>query len=106
MTINGYCSVDNLLNFKMDPPSKAKQRVCLLLITGSSPDAITVHSVTHVDEDTVAEALYFIKKMRTLGMRTETQQSCGHKRMREWDRTPDSAKKCRVLDAHPSGESL
>ena len=90
----------------MDPPRKAKQRVCLLLITASSPEAIAVHSVTHIDEDTVAEAQYFIKKMRTLGMRAEPQQSGGHKRMNEWDKTPDSAKKCRVLAAHPSGESL
>ena len=106
VTIHGYCSVNNLLNFKMDPPSKAKTRVCLLLITAASPEAITVHSVTHIDEATVAEAQYFIKNMRTLGMRAEPQQSGGHKRMREWDKTPESATKCRVLDAHPSGESL
>eukprot|EP00974_Lingulodinium_polyedra_P002036 191741-Lingulodinium_polyedra.AAC.1 len=106
VTIHGYCSVDNLLSFKMDPPSKAKQRVCLLLITASSPEAITVHSVTHIDEATVAEAKYFIKKMRTLGMRAEPQQSGGRKRMNEWEKTPDSAKKCKVLDAHPSGESF
>ena len=36
VTIHGFCSVDNLLSFKMDPPSSAKQRVCLLLITGCS----------------------------------------------------------------------
>ena len=77
-----------------------------MLITASSPEAITVHSVTHIDEATVDEAQYFIKKMRTLGMRAEPQQSGGHKRMREWDKTPESAKECRVLDAHPSGESL
>ena len=44
--------------------------------------------------------------MMTLGMRAEPQQSGGLKRMNEWDKTPDSAKKCRVLDAQPSGESL
>ena len=106
VTIHGYCSVDNLLSFKMDPPSKAKHRVCLLLITASSQEAITVHSVTHIDENAVKEAEYFIKKMRTLGMRTELQQSGGHKRMNEWSKTPDSAKKCRILEGHPSGESL
>ena len=89
VTIHGYCSVDNLLNFKMDPPSKAKHRVCLLLITASSP-----------------EAQYFVKKMMTLGMRTEPKQSGGHKRINAWALTPDSAKKCRVLDAHPSGASF
>ena len=106
VTVHGYCSADNLLSFKMDPPQKAKQRVCLLLITSSSPEAITVHSVTHIDEASVTEARYFIKKMRTLGMRAELKQSRGHKRMNEWGQPPDSAKKCRVLDAHPSGESL
>ena len=106
VTVHGYCSLDNLLNFKMDPPSKSKQRVCLLLITASSPEAVTVHSVTHIEEASVTEAQYFIKKLRALGMSAEPNQSGGHKRMRELDRTPDSAKKCRVLDAHPSGASL
>ena len=106
VTIHGYCSLDNLLNFKMDPPSKAKHRVCLLLITASSPEAMTVHSVTHIDEASVTEAQYFIKKLRTLGMRAEPKQSGEHKRMHQWDKTPDSAKQCRVLEAHPTGESL
>ena len=106
MTIHGYCSISNLLSFKMDPPNKAKHRVCLLLITGCSQDAITVHSVTHVDEEAVTEAQYFIKKLRTLGMRTELQQSGEHKRMNALMKTPDSAKKCRILETHPSGESL
>ena len=106
VTIRGYCSVDHLLDFKMDPPSKAKHRVCLLLITACSKDALTVHSVTHIDETAVAEAEYFMKKMRTLGMRAEHQQSGEHKRMSEWSTTPDSAKKCRILNGHPSGDSL
>ena len=106
VTMHGYCSVDNLVSFTMDPPSKAEQRVCLLLITACSKEAITVHSVTHIDEGAVAEAEYFIKKMRTLGMRTELQQSGKHKRLNEWKKTPDSAKKCRMLEGHPSGESL
>ena len=106
VTIHGYCSVDNLLSFKMDPPSTAKQRVCLLLITACSEEAITVHNVTHIHEGAVTEAQYFIKKMRTLGMRAGLQQTREHKRMHELSKTPDSAKKCRILDGHPSGESL
>ena len=106
VTIHGYCSVDNLLSFKMDPPSTAKQRVCLLLITACSEEAITVHNVTHIHEGAVTETQYFIKKMRTLGMRAGLQQTREHKRMHELSKTPDSAKKCRILDGHPSGESL
>ena len=75
VTIHGYCSVNNLLSFTMDPPSKAKQRVCLLLITACSKEAFTVHNVTHFDEGAVTEAEYFMKEMRTLGMRAELQQS-------------------------------
>ena len=77
-----------------------------MLITGCSQDAITVHNVTHIDEGSVTEAQYFIKKLRTLGMRTELQQPGEQKRMRTWPRTPDSAKKCRILEGHPSGDSL
>ena len=42
-------------------------------IHGCSKDATTVHNVTHIDEGSVTEAQYFIKKLRTLGMRTELQ---------------------------------
>ena len=83
VTMHGYCSVDNLVSFTMDPPSKAKQRVCLLLITACSKEAFTVHNVTHFDEDSVTEAEYFMKEMRTLGMRAVLQQSGEHKRMNE-----------------------
>ena len=65
-----------------------------------------MHNVTHIDEDAVPEAKYFVKKMRTLGMRAELQQSGERKRMNELSKTPDSAKKCRILEVHPSGESL
>ena len=58
------------------------------------------------DVTSVTEAQNFIKTMRTLGMRAEPRQSGGHERMNERDKTPDSAKKCRVPAAHPSGESL
>ena len=40
--------------------------------------------VTHVEEGAVAEAEYFIKKLRTLGMRAELQNSGEKKRMHEW----------------------
>ena len=104
--IRGYCSMDNVLEFKMDPPARAAHRVCLLLTTAVAPEALTVHSVTHIDPGAVHEAKYFIKKMRTLGMRAEYLESDSIKRMCEWEKTPDSAKKCRSLEAHPTGESL
>ena len=104
--VRGYCSMDNVLEFKMDPPARAAERVCLLLITAAAPESLTVHSVTHIDPGAVHEAKYFIKKMRTLGMRAEYVESDGMKRMCEWAKTPDSANKCRSSEAHPTGESL
>ena len=77
-----------------------------MLIAACSKEAFTVHNVTHFDEGVVTEAEYLMQKMRTLGMRAELQQSGEHKRMNELSKTPDSAKKCKILDAHPSGESL
>ena len=64
VTIHGYCSVGNLLDFAM-------------------------------------EAEYFMKQLKTLGMRAELQQSGGHKPVNELTQTPDSAKKCRILDVLP-----
>ena len=104
--VRGYCSMDNVLEFKMDPPARAAERVCLLLITAAAPDALTVHSVTHIDPSAVHEAKYFIKKMRTLGMRAEYVEPDGVKRMCDWTNTPESAKRCRTLAEHPTGESL
>ena len=73
--MKGDCSVDNLVSLTMDSSSKAMQRVCLLLLTACSKEAFTVHNVTHFDEGAVTEAEYFMKEMRTLGMRAELQQS-------------------------------
>ena len=39
-------------------------------------------------------------------MRAELHQSGERKRVNELSKTPDSAKKCRILEVHPSGESL
>ena len=81
--VRGYCSVDNLLDFRMDPPARAKERVSLLFITGAAPGALTVHSVTHVEAGTENEARHFVKKMRTLGMRAEHAESSGLKCMND-----------------------
>ena len=62
-----------------------------------------MHNVTHLGEASVTEAQYFIKNMMTLGLRAEPKQSAGHNRMSQWDTSPDSANKCRVLNAHPAG---
>ena len=69
--IRGYCSINNVLEFKMDPPARATERVCLVLITAATPDTLTVHSVTHIDPDAVNEAKYVLKKMRTLDCRQQ-----------------------------------
>ena len=65
-----------------------------------------MHSVTHVEASTEKEAMSFNPKMRTLGMRAEHSGSSGLNRMNDLDKTPESANRCRTLDAHPSGESL
>ena len=103
--VRGYCPMDNVLDFKMGPQARAAERVCLLLITAAAPESLTVHGVTHNDPGAVHEAKYFIKKMRTLGMRAEYVESDGVKRMCMWASTPDSAKKCRTSEAHPTGDS-
>ena len=104
--VRGYCSINNVLEFKMDPPKRTTERVCLLLITGAATDALTVHSVTHIDAGAVDEAKYVLKKMRTLGMRAKYGGSDSIKRMSEWPLTPASAKKCKTLQEHPTGERL
>ena len=104
--VRGYCSIDNLLDFRMDPQLKEKERICVLLITSATGDALTVHSVTHIEPSAVSEARYFMRKMRTLGMRAEHVESERRKRISEWGTPPTSAKKCRTLELQPTGGSL
>ena len=47
--VRGYCSMDNVLEFKMDPRAGATERVCLLLITAAAPEFLTVHSATYIE---------------------------------------------------------
>ena len=35
--VRGYCSMDNVLEFKMDPPARAAERVCLMNSCSSLP---------------------------------------------------------------------
>ena len=60
--VRGYCSMDNVLEFKMDPSARAAERVCLLLITAAAPEPLTVHSETHIDPGAVHEAKYFYQE--------------------------------------------
>ena len=98
--------MDNVLEFKMGPPARAAERVCLLLIAAAAPEALAVHFVTHNDPGAAHEAKYLINDMMTLGMRAEYVDTDGITRMREWEKTSDSANTCRSLEAHPIVESL
>lgn len=112
-TVTAYCTLDNVQNFKLDPPRGSKTQTALITIsdiipgaTPNEPTNLTVDAVMllHRDEvDAVKEAmkklLYYIAAASEVNTR---------KRKREWTESfsPAKAHKCRSLSAHPTGDEL
>ena len=113
-TLVAYCSLDDVLNFKLDPARGASSRVALVLICGVEGAAasdgkktFSVEAVEHVDLDQVTDAKTVFDKIRNLATCLQTDPTEPLKRDRSFFTTsPDSAKKCRTLQSQPTDASM
>ena len=113
--VRSYCSLDNVKDFKMDPPRGKKQQAALVMITGigdfdEQTDAakeFMVDSVQLIQEDQAVQLHSAFQKLIYYGTLV-SQQPSTTKRVEEWtDKdSPMQAKKCRRLGKAPSGEEL
>ena len=112
-TLTAFCTVDNLQDFKLDPPRGSKSQYALIVVSdivpGSSvkePTNIIVDSLMllHRDEaalveDSMAKMLYYVAAATEISLR---------KRKQDWSDSfsPAKAQRCRSISRHPTGEVL
>ena len=107
----GYCSMNNLPGFRLDPPRGKQMRVALALICKVQGDAtLVIHKLEIIEPDQVANAVVCLQKLRRLS--NSIHQSSSEKRSHSFDlenvadTSPSDTKKARTLQAAPSDDSL
>ena len=113
--IRSYCTLDNVKDFKIDPPRGQKQQVALVQITAiaasneatDAAEEFTVDSVQLVQEDQAIALQNAFQKLIYYGTLV-SQQPTKEKRIEQWtdSDSPMSAKKCRRLGKAPTGDEL
>ena len=108
-TLSRLCTVDNLQDFKLDPPRGSKSQHALIVVSDIVPSAsaeehpnITVDSLMLIHRDDVASVqtsmqrmLYYVAAAAEINMR---------KRKQNWSDyfSPAKAQKCRAISRHPT----
>ena len=114
--IRCYCTLDNVKDFKMDPPRGQKQQVALVSITGiatsneatDAAEEFVVDTVQLLRDDQASQLQIAFQKLIYYGTLVSQQPPKERLRMQDWNESdsPMSAKKCRRLGKAPTGEEL
>ena len=109
-TLVGYCSMDSLPGFRLDPPRGKVFRVAFVLFRkADEKEGLHIHKLEYVEPEQVKEAVLCMQKLRKLSKRVHTVSTdkrshsvaLGHE-----GRSPCDTKKARTLQAAPTEASL
>ena len=110
-TVIGYCSIDNLAGFRLDPPRGKKTRVALALFSKVTGDGTyIIHRLEIIEPDQVENAVVCLQKLHRLSKKVH--QTSSEKRSHSFDlesaakTSPSDTKKARTLQAAPTDSSL
>ena len=109
-TLTAFCTLDNLQDFKLDPPRSMKSQAALIVISDIIPKAsltFIVDSVMLISRDEVKAAISSMKKLLYFTS-AATQINTRKRQQQQWSDTysPAKALKCRTLSRHPTGPEL
>ena len=105
----GHCSLDSVLNFKLDPARGVAHRFALGLISavGENPITMTLEALQPVDASQLAQMQTVLAKVRKLCMRTKCDVDETNKRNQtEFETPPTAVKKARSINRQPTDVSL
>ena len=109
-TVVGYCSMERLLGFQLDPPRGKNCRVAFVLFTkADETEGLHIHKLEYVEPNQVNDAIQCMRKLRTLskGVHTRSKEKRSHSVALEHEgRSPLTVKKARTLQASPTDSSL
>ncbi len=108
-TVVGYCSLDNLPGFRLDPPRGKTQRCALCMFTKMDKEGFHVHKLEYLEPDQITHAIACFQKLRNLSMRihpeSEEKRSHNVACAEKFGPSPE-AKKARTLRTVPTDGSL
>ena len=109
-TLVGYCSMDCLPGFRLDPPRGKNFRVAFVLFTkADEKEGLHIHKLEYVEPEQVKEAVLCMQKLRRLSKRVHTlsTEKRSHSVALEHEgMSPCTTKKARTLQAVPTEASL
>ena len=110
-----YCGIDDLLEFKLDPPRGSSMRAAVATIIGlekgESSWSVVLEKVQHLDAAELNGVTGAFKKLRTLGRHIrgsadELDKSKRHAVPALLGPLPKALKSCRTLQRSPTAASL
>ena len=105
-TVSGYCLLDNVTEYKLDPAKGGRNphRLVLAVVTGKIDDEFVVEQLWHLDPSQEATALEHFAALLAAAARVQGGMLSGAmKRKVEWTKsTPLDTRKCRSLARYPT----
>jgi hypothetical protein len=107
-TVTGYCGLDNVLDFKLDPPRGKAARAAVILITQKDSTGFQVQKLEYVEPDDTKNAIACFQKLRTLSKKVHpvSSEKRSHSLGDLFVTSPADTKRCRTLRAAPTDASL
>ena len=106
----GYCSMESLPGFRLDPPRGKNFRVAVVLFTKAGEnEGLHIHKLECVEPEQVKEAVLCMQKLRRLskGVHTVSTAKRSHSvALVHEGMSPCTTKKARTLQAVPTEASL
>ena len=102
----GYCSMDEMTGFRLDPPRGKLNRVALCLFTKKDDEGFHISKLEYIEPEHVNNAIACLRKLRSLSkqVRSTSLEKRSHSVTSAF--SPPSAKKARTLTAVPTDASL
>ena len=105
----GFCTLDSLPGFRLDPPRGKAIRHAVCLITRKDDEGLCVHKLEYIEPEQVNAAVLCLQKLRMLCMkiRPHSLEKRTHSlQLESPSGSPMTVKKARSLRALPTGPSL
>ena len=103
-TLVGYCNMDTLPGFRLDPPRGKQFRVALVLITKADEEGFHIHKLEYIEQDQVNHAIACMQRLRRLNKQIHPAGT--EKRSHNLTLTATGIKKARTLQSVPTNMSL
>ena len=110
--VMGYCSMNNLSGFRLDPPRGKTLRIALAFFSKANDDgSLVLHKLEYIEADQMKNAVCCMQRLRRLSSRVRSSSFVKRSHSVDLESSesapaPSSMKKARTLQAAPTAGSL